>query len=162
MSLDSSFNPYASPQTSSAIMEPAPSFESMPGVRRALAQTRPWLIALAVVAILVAALTAFGALAGFIVMFAGREPAVGILVAGVYLSLAACFFFPSLFLIGYFSRIGGYLQSDSLPSLEQAMKAQFRLWFCLGIIGIIWLVLVGGFCLLGLALSAAAVGARGF
>ena len=133
----------------------------MPGVRRALVQTRPWLIFLAVVGLIVAAVAALASLSGFFVMFAGGEPALGIFVVVVYLGSAASCFFPSLFMIGYFSRIGGYLRNDTLPSLEQAMKAQFRLWLCMGVIGIISVVLVLGSCVFG-ALGVAAFGARGF
>jgi hypothetical protein len=155
MSLDSSFNPYASPQIAPAPAEAGQ--ESLFGVRRALERTRPWLVFLAVLGFILAGLTALGGLLGFVVMASGAEPAVGFLVGAMYFAIAAVYFFPSVFMIGYVRRIGGFLRSNSMAALEQAIAAQFRIWLCLGIMGILWIALMVVACLV-MAVGIAAAG----
>ena len=117
-----------------------------PEVMNSLRGTRPWVIFLAILGFLFAALMGF---AGLAMMasdgFGGSLPATFGLI---YILLAVFYLFPSIYLIRYGGAIGTLLGGGGVPALERALGQQRSFWRLVGIMA----VLVIGLYVLGILL----------
>jgi hypothetical protein len=115
------------------------------GIRRWLRRTRGWVIFLAVLAFLMAAII-FVAMATMMIGAAAAGPFA--LVAGaMYGGEAVAFFVLAVMMVLYVTRIGAYLRNESLDNLQRALEAQQRLWMVAGILALIGVAMMGLFCL---------------
>lgn len=116
------------------------------GVTSALAETRPWVRAVAILMALSSGLGLFGAIGVF---FVGRDHgasfALGKLVFQLPFFLLSLL--PAYFLFQYGSAIGTYLEGENVAALECALEQQKAFWKLVGILSVIGI----GIGLLGIA-----------
>ena len=74
-----------------------------------------------------------------------------------FLFFAVLFFFPSLFIYNFGSKIRGYMQSASDEDLEAALKNNKSLWKFLGILAIIQLAFIPVVIIVGIIIGVATV-----
>lgn len=111
-----------------------------------LRQTRPWVLLLSILGLVVTGLLAIGAVVMGVMGFSAGRGGSAFGAAGlfVYLLLAALCFFPSWFLLRFSSRISGLLARGQHADLEAAMGAQKTFWQLTGIIVLVVFILYVG------------------
>jgi hypothetical protein len=130
-------NPFASPQTQSApeaVPEPTTAAGGgaiTPGIRRALAGTRPWTLFLSILALVVLPLAILLQLLTLVFGYLLAIP--GVAVLGLELWAA-------YLLLVYSQKIGSFLRESDVYELERALSAQKTFWQIAGIVTIIGLV----------------------
>jgi len=137
-------NPYVSPvESSGGIDVAAGSGEGgggiTPGMRQALAQTRPWVLFLSVLGFLGAGVGAIASLLYVAVSVAavGALGATGMifLVGGLMMAGATVlYFFAAYHLFTYASAIAKFLRSREAGDLERALVAQKSFWRLVGMV----------------------------
>ena len=115
------------------------------GMERTLAETRPWVLLMAVLWFAIAALGAVGSLVMLIVSAVGLSFA-GVLVSLVMLASYGLLGWPAYHLLVYAQRIAAYVASSGTAELERALEAQRSFWRAAGLMALaaIALWLVGG------------------
>ena len=129
-------NPYASPVVAAVVpsAEREPTELLTPGVLRPLAQTRPWVLLLAILGFIGTAFVGMAAVGLAGASFAGISTEMELLlVSGVYGVLGLVYFFFSWYLLQYALAIGRLLRHRQVMFLEQALQAQRSFWRLLGI-----------------------------
>lgn len=142
--------------------EKAPGDEAQAGgIELTLAQTRPWVLLMAIIGFAAAGLGGLVWLVVFI-LSAINLAIPGILVALVMLATCALVGWAAFCLLVYAQRIGAYLADNGSAQLEQALTAQKSFWRLTGILALvtiaIWfvaLLLLLILALLGVALLGA-------
>lgn len=135
--------PFVPPQEAPATVAASPTAEDSaitPKIRRALAETRPWVMLLAVLGFIVGGLGALGALL-FLAMVAIAAGAPGLLVGLAMLVSPILYIVAAYFLMTYALRIGSFLRTGAVADLENAMMAQKSFWKLVGIVTTVILVL---------------------
>jgi hypothetical protein len=129
-------DPFAAPQTSTASLaadESGPPRSVTPGARWALAQTRPWILFLSILILLVGTV---GAIAGFVMlsiaMVAGDIGTV--LAALTVMTVLALYLAAGYFLFTCGAKIAAFLRTDAPEDLEAALAAQRSFWRLTGIV----------------------------
>ncbi len=139
-------NPYRSPSPFAGDVSYADAAQVSGETIQALRQTRPWVLFLAILGIVVAALISCGSV-GLIFFVVGAddmaeqfpfEPIVMVLVYGF---LAVMYWVPSILLLRYSSRIGDFLRVPNHDHLNKALFAQRSFWRVIGIIALVGIVL---------------------
>jgi hypothetical protein len=131
--IDPEQNPYQAP----AAPIPSPSFAT-PGnwptvpVVELLAQTRPWVMFIAILGFICSGLMIIGGLFAAVVLVAmGGAGMVEGAVLLVYPVLGVVYYFPSQFLFRFAQRIRDLRYSHNVADLEAALAAQKSFWkFC--------------------------------
>ena len=150
-------NPYASPRTPSEHLFPGQHAGAppaiTPGIYRALAETRPWVLFLSILGLIVGGLMVVAGLGlGLVAMVSEQFEMLG--MGFVYLIYAAIYLAGAYFLLLYARRIGSFQRTNQIYDLEAALVAQKSFWRLVGIIAAIVLVLavviILGFALLPL------------
>ncbi|QTR44890.1 hypothetical protein J9253_12775 [Thiothrix litoralis] len=140
----------------------------------ALKKTRPWVLLLAIVGFISAALMAVIAVPILMgsTMMSGLEGAeaeqlgamagAGVMIGmGVmYLVFAAIYFMASLYLLRYAGSIKRAVSSLSVTDLEAALDQQASFWKLIGIMALIFIVLMLGLFVIGIG-SAVFMGSSG-
>lgn len=116
------------------------------GMEGTLAQTRPWVLMMAIFWFIIAGLGALGALVVLLVSIVGLN-VPGILVALVMLATYAFLAWPAYHLLVYAQRIAAYVAKSGTAELEQALAAQRSFWRAAGIVA---LATVGAWLVTGL------------
>lgn len=138
-------NPYVSPGEPvsgfDAPLEPGEGGTITPRIHTALAQTRPWVLFLAILGFIGGGLMV---LVGLIVIAAGA--AVGgrnfAIIQAIICLLGSPFcLVPSYFLFRYGQQIGRFLRSSGTRELENALTAQKSFWKLVGILMILLMAL---------------------
>ena len=136
-------NPYASPMTTppgAGSLLSGGTSTIPPGVQRALAQTRPWVIFLSILGFVCGGFMTLGSVGILVAALVSGEP--GMIVFGpIYLVYAALYLAGSYFLLVYGLRIGTFQQSNSFGDLESALVAQKSFWKLVGIVVVVGFVL---------------------
>jgi hypothetical protein len=140
-------NPYAAPMLpTAAIAVPVSADQGAitPRARRALADTRPWVMFLAILGLVVGGFGAIGALA-FLALVAMAAGGPGLLIGLMMLASPALSLVASYFLLSYGLRLGSFLRTNAVRELEAAMVAQKSFWKLTGIVtaAVLALYLVG-------------------
>lgn len=136
-------NPFVSPQAAGG---PAVSVDTeagdavTPGMRQALAQTRPWVVFLAILGFIVGGLGVLVGLVAALLHIATFGP-IGLLVALVVLVGPALYLVASYYLLNYGQRIRTFLRSNRNRELEAALFAQKSFWKLVGIVTLVVLIL---------------------
>jgi hypothetical protein len=137
-------NPYVSPvEPSSGIDVAAGSGDGgggiTPGMRQALAQTRPWVLFLSVLGFLAAGLASIASLV-YVAVSVGALGALGatglILLVGALMMAGATvlYFFAAYHLFAYASAIAKFLRSRETRDLARALLAQKSFWRLVGMV----------------------------
>jgi hypothetical protein len=121
-------NPFASP---AAAASDGGDELVTPGIKRALADTRPWVLFLAILGFIS---TGFIALIALLIIILVRGAAVFLVIGLIYAGMAALTGFASFYLWSYGSRIGAFLRSSGVKQLQQALVAQKSFWKLVGIV----------------------------
>ncbi len=116
------------------------------GLEGTLAQTRPWVLMMAIFWFIIAGLGALAALVVLLVSIVGLN-VPGILVALVMLATYAFLAWPAYHLLVYAQRIAAYVAKSGTAELEQALAAQRSFWRAAGIVA---LATVGAWLVTGL------------
>jgi hypothetical protein len=112
----------------------------MPGIRVALAQTRPWVLFLAVLGSLASAITGLAAIGTLV---AGLLYDLWILILALcYGTICALSIALSTYLFVYARRIRDFLFGNRLRDLEAALFAQRGFWRLVGIVAALYVLLV--------------------
>ena len=131
----------------------APRADSAGGIDRTLAETRPWVLLMAILWFAIAGLGALVSLVGLIVSAVGLV-LPGILMSVVMLASYGLLGWPAYHLLVYAQRLAAYGTSSGTAELEQALVAQKSFWRATGIMALVaiglWLVagLVGSIAVL--------------
>lgn len=159
-------NPYAAPVSDPGTGPGHPTQTQVPGdaqvtpkVLAAMQQTRPWVLFIAILGFVLAAFMGLGALA---VAAAGSTfnagplgSSGGILVAVIYLVIAAIYAVLSLRLYRYAGAIKMLTQGYGVHALEEALEHQKSFWRMVGIMAIVtlfaYLLLIVGVVIAGVA-----------
>lgn len=136
-------NPFVSPQEAAAPgpVGPAAGESAItPRIRRALADTKPWVMFLAILGFILGGLVALLLLLMVVISLMGGS------LQGMLFSLMvglgpALYLFAAYHLLTYGLRIGGFLRGGSVRELESAMVAQKSFWKLVGMVTAIVLVL---------------------
>ncbi|MDM3870318.1 DUF5362 family protein [Porticoccus sp. W117] len=139
-------NPYSTPQAD--ISGPQSGQGISQDVVDKLTGTRPWVLFIAIVAMLFAVLmTIIGLVFFFGGAALGLSDGAGIGFAGIgsvmgimYLVIGLFYFFPAIYMIKYASRIKDVVRNPNNSSLAIALDQQRKLWKFLGILTIIAIV----------------------
>lgn len=138
-------NPYRSPSEGrDALVAGDESGQAMTHkVLAMLRQTQPWVRFLSVLGFVCSALMVFmGAFAFVATMSAKtRGGPVEHFVVLAYIPIGILYFFPSLFLFRYASRINTLWMTRSVRQLEDALEAQKSFWKFVGILALVVIVL---------------------
>jgi len=131
-------NPYASPRAGGEV-EPSEAGGITRGTRRALAETRPWVLFLSILGFIGAGLSALAGISWlFLAMAAiatiGAVGAILLFMALVTLGAAGLYGFASYHLFTYSGSIDRFLRSSAPGDLERAMMAQKSFWKLVGIV----------------------------
>lgn len=118
------------------------------GVEQTLAETQPWVLLTAILALGTSAVGVIGSLVILVLSIIGVE-VYGIVVATALLASYGLGAWPSLLLLVYAQRMRAYVASSGTGELEQALIAQRAFWRLAGILG---LVAVGFWFVTGLLL----------
>jgi DNA-directed RNA polymerase subunit RPC12/RpoP len=152
-------NPYASPTAPAEIDGTAriatESQAVTPGIRRAMSQTRPWVLFLAVLGFVAGGLMALAAVAMVLVALVAGELEM-LIVGPIYLLYAALYLACAYYLLLYGRRIVSFERSNDVHDLESALVAQKSFWKLVGITLAVMLVLgflMAGFALLTIAMA---------
>ncbi len=132
-------------------------------IRRALADTKPWVTFLAILGFILGGLASIGPVIVLVTaLFAGWI--LGLLLAVVMAVAPALYLVVAYYLMSYGLRIGDMLRSGAVQDLEAAMVAQKSFWKLIGIVTAVVLVLylvmvmmmfaLGGFASMALQRSA--------
>lgn len=136
-------NPYASPQATGVSAGGAAGADAA-GVtlraRRALAETRPWVMFLGILGLVVNGLAALVGLALFF-LFALAAGGAGVAMGLMTLVSPGLGLVASYFLLTYGLRIGNFLRSGAGREFEEAMIAQKSFWKLAGIVALVILAL---------------------
>ena len=136
-SSESSSNPYRAPATGEDIVGVSDEAASV-GVQNALQQTRPWVLFIGIISLIVTGLMLFGSLGmAFYGTFATGAPGGGppfILMGIMYFVMGLIYIPPSLFLLRYAKRIREFISAPSPANLESALVAQKSFWRFIGIL----------------------------
>lgn len=144
-------NPYRSPFSVSgaSVVGDESGQVVAPKVASMLRQTQPWVRFLSVLGFVCSALMLVVSLGIAIMTFARpRTDPIESLALVVYILVGVLYFFPSLFLFRYASRINALWTTRSVRQLEDALEAQKSFWKFVGILMLVVVVLYG----LGIAL----------
>ena len=129
-------NPYASPSAPPEIDVPeqvATEPQAItPGLRRALSQTRPWVLFLSILGFLGGGLMALAAVVVVIGAVFAAQPEM-LIVGPIYLLYAALYLASAYYLFLYGRRIGVFEQTNQVRDLESALVAQKSFWRLVGI-----------------------------
>ena len=124
-----------------------------PTVLAMLSQTQPWVRFLSVLGFIVSGLMVLGGLIAFVATM-GRG--VGFIFL-MYIPMGLLYFFPSLFLFRYASRIANLRMTRGVEQLEDALAAQKSFWKFVGIAALIvislYLVALAAFIILPIVMS---------
>lgn len=136
-----SANPYASPTAPTQ----QPSGEGQdgaitPATRRALAETRPWVLFLSILMFISVGLMLVGALI-LLVGAVATGMGIAVLFALLYLAFALVYLVPAYYLFTYAQRIGDFRRQGGVRTLEAAIVAQKSFWKFVGIVTAVFLVL---------------------
>jgi hypothetical protein len=136
-------NPYASPQSSAGATErPSGPWTELRGIEAALAGTRPWVIFLSVLGFIGSGFLVLGTVGVSITALTMRGNPGMLVVAVLYLLMAAFGMGASYYLFTYGRRIGDYLSGGDLRDLEEALFTQKSFWKLWGIGAVMYLGLV--------------------
>ena len=135
-------NPFASPVDGDGVWPYAPSDRASaitPGMREALAQTRPWVTFLGIAGFVLSGLSAFGFVVLLVVatVTGAVEPLFPMFPAAFY---ALIFLLPASFLFRYGRKLGDFLRNGQSRDLEDALYAQKSLWKLFGCIAALMFV----------------------
>jgi hypothetical protein len=116
-----------------------------------LRQTQPWVRFLSVLGFICSAVMVLVGSIGFVAMASAgaRMEPPGLIVLLAYIPAGILYFFPSLFLFRYASRINALWTTRSVRQLEDALEAQKSFWKFVGILMLVVIVLY----LLGIVLA---------
>jgi hypothetical protein len=89
------------------------------GIKRALADTRPWVMFMAILIFIACGLAAIGSLFALFI-----SPIVGL----IYLAFVALYFFAGYHLFNYAKGIRGFLRTSRASELQAALTAQKSFW----------------------------------
>ncbi len=113
------------------------------GVERTLAETQPWVLLTAILALGTSAVGVVASLVILILSIIGVQ-VYGIVVASALLASYGLGAWPALLLLVYAQRMRAYVASSGTAELEQALIAQRAFWRLAGILGLVavgfWLV----------------------
>jgi hypothetical protein len=154
-------NPFVSPQAAPTVGVVASDSDQeaiTPRLRRALAETRPWVMFLAILGMVLGGLGTLSGL-GFLVLFSLAAGARGMLIGLAMLVAPALYIVAAYYLLSYGLKIGNFLRSSSVRELEGAMIAQKSFWKLIGIITAVVLALYVLVIILMVALGAFAASA---
>lgn len=137
-------NPYVSPVESSGGIDVAPGSGEgggavTPGMKQALAETRPWVLFLSILAFLGAGLGAIASLL-YVAISAAAVGALGatglIFLLGALMMAGATvlYFFAAYHLFMYASAIARFVRSSQARDLERALVAQKSFWRLVGMV----------------------------
>lgn len=149
-------NPYRSPAESGDSPFAGDAIEQVvtPTILTVLSQTQPWVRFLSVLGFIASGLMLLGGLVGSIVAM-GRPMGFACLI---YVLFGFLYFFPSLFLSRYASRIADLRMTRGVRQLESALTAQKSFWKFVGIAAMIiifvYLATIAAFIFLPLVMSA--------
>lgn len=129
-------------------------------VARLLAATQPWVRWVSIWGFVICGFMLFAALIGGVMGAVGGSPEMAILMV-VYPIAAAVYFFPSLHLFRYATRIRAYVADRTEANLEAALEAQRAFWKLAGILLAVSLVLACIF-LVAMLMFGAFMSARSF
>lgn len=117
-----------------------------------LRKTKPWVLLIGILLLIVAAFSLIGAVFMIIGGLGQGVPAgVGIGVAAIYVISAVIYLFLGLYLFKYSRAIGRAMQSRANSDVEAALAAQASFWKLGGILALISLI----FVILGIVLGGA-------
>ncbi len=142
-------NPYVSPGEPPAGFDaPAQPEEGgtiTPRIHTALAQTRPWVLFLAILGFIGGGLVVLVGL-GMLGMSvagggAGMDAGIGAVQAVVFLVMSTIYLVPSYYLLRYGQQIGRFLRSSGTHELETALIAQKSFWKLIGILTLVFMAL---------------------
>ena len=124
-----------------------------PRATEMLRQTRPWVLFIGIVLLVIGALAVVGAAVGAAVVATQQGPTDAIFFVA-YLVVGLIYAFPGLYLWRYAARIRGVVNLRSSEHLEAALEAQKSFWRLVGIlfalvIGLYFLLIL--FAVVGLA-----------
>ena len=116
-------------------------------ILEAMRGTRPWVLLISIVVLIVASLTILSTLGTILVgiVGAGALGGQGGLLIGIsliYGVMSFIYIMMGIYLLKYSSAIGRLLQSTDMQDMEDAMESQRKFWKLTGIITIIMLVLM--------------------
>ncbi len=152
-------NPYAAPMATVVQGGTTLSGDVAPEVLQPLAQTRPWVMFLAILGFIATGLMGIGVVVGLAA--AAFPPVVsssggvveGILVAGVYYVGVLLYGFLSWYLFSYARGIGRLLASPTVPHLVVALQAQRSFWRLVGIVTLVVVVVYASLCVFGVGVG---------
>jgi hypothetical protein len=155
-------NPYASPRTPGQHRLPGQHTGEpavlTPGIYRAMAETRPWVLFLSVLGFIIAGVMVLFCLSMAWMSLVSGAPGVFLVWPVVYLLYAVIYFAGAYYLLLYGRRIGSFRLTNQIHDLEAALVAQKSFWKLIGIITAIALTLailmILGFVLLPILMQA--------
>lgn len=149
-SYNAPFNPYAHQPAPSAeptlYAPPAESGKVAAGVIAELEATKPWVRFLGIMSFILTIIVVIAAIGVALSAGAGGGTAgkvSALAIALMYVLIAFLMLYPARRMIAYAAKIGNLIQSRSSADLEDALSEQRKLWRFYGIIGAIYLVIVG-------------------
>ena len=125
MAADQPANPFASPMVQSSGASYGDSDLATAGIKRALADTRPWVLFMAILIFIGCGLAGIGALAALFV-----SPFLGL----IYIPFIALYFFAGYHLYNYSTGIKTFLRTTQSGDLQSALTAQKSFWKLVGIV----------------------------
>ena len=130
-----SVNPYAAP----AAVSDQETGEAAAGAitaatRRALAETRPWVLFISILMFISVGLMVLGAVGVLLVALMGGMGLFFGVISLLYVLFAAVYAVPAYYLFKYGQRIGDFLRQNGNRQLEAAIVAQKSFWKFVGIL----------------------------
>ncbi len=127
---------YRPPQ--SDLTPPAPAGDGgiTPRMTELLKKTRPWVLFIAILGLVLTGLIVVVGLGVAVMMLVGDEPAM----AGfglVYLFMALIYFFPCYFLLKFAGAIKRLVSGGGSAAMEEALERQYSFWRLIGILALI-------------------------
>lgn len=139
---------YRPPQADLTAATPSGDGNITPRMVELMGKTRPWVMLLAILGLLITGLLMVIGVIGAIGMMAAGQGAEMAGLALVYLFLAIFYFFPCFFLLKYAKAIKRLTSGGGPDALEEAIERQYIFWRLIGIITLVFvmiyaLILVG-------------------
>jgi hypothetical protein len=156
------YQPQGQPLQYQQAYSPSGQLMFTPRAMEMLRQTKPWVRFLAIMGFII---TGFVVLAALVMLIlglggmasggrgGGAAAGVGVLMALLYVLVAALYFFPSMFLNRYASHINALLSNRREDTLEAALAAQKAFWRLVGIIVLVVVCIYVGIIVIAIVLG---------
>ena len=127
-------NPYTPPAVNTPLSPAAERAELAPSDRivRSMSQTRPWVLLIGILTLILAGMTALGSVA----MFLSAGDQLPWWFGVLYIAMGALYVYPGIALTRYAAAIKRLVTTREIGELEEAVDRQRKFWRFMGIVAV--------------------------